>query len=108
MANSTTEKSLFHKFCSCEKSNNHLRKSIEQAFRFVLPRQRCIKKMSQYEFSKKCGFSRQYISLIESGKRMPKLEFVFNFADGFDMKIQDFMHLLVEKVVYYEELDNKK
>ncbi|MDR3000679.1 MAG: helix-turn-helix domain-containing protein [Fibromonadaceae bacterium] len=86
----------------------HLRKSIEQALRFVLPCQRSIKKMSQHEFSKKCGFSRQYISLVESGKRIPKLEFILCFASGFDMSLQDFTHLLVERVIFYEDLEKRK
>ncbi|MDR3001408.1 MAG: helix-turn-helix domain-containing protein [Fibromonadaceae bacterium] len=89
-------------------NDSHLRKPIEQAFQFVLPCQRSIKKMSQRKFSEKCGLSRQYISLVEKGKRTPKFEFIFCFADGFDMGFQDFMRLLVEKVIYYEELEKKK
>jgi transcriptional regulator with XRE-family HTH domain len=59
--------------------------------------------MSQREFAAKCMVSRQYISLIESGKRMPMLDFVFNIAYGFDMSLKDFMLVLIDKISYYKK-----
>ena len=60
--------------------------------------------MTQCEFSRKCGFSRQYISLVESGKRVPTLDFAFNIAESLGISAEDFIQMLVEKVAYYEEL----
>jgi transcriptional regulator with XRE-family HTH domain len=59
--------------------------------------------MSQREFAEKCKVSRQYISLVESGKRIPMLDFVLYFAYGFDMSLKDFMMALVDKISYYKK-----
>jgi transcriptional regulator with XRE-family HTH domain len=59
--------------------------------------------MSQCDFAKKCKVSRQYISLIESGRRMPMLDFVFNIAYGFDMNLKDFMMVLIDRISYYKK-----
>jgi len=59
--------------------------------------------MSQCDFAKKCNVSRQYISLIESGRRMPMLDFVLNIADGFDMNHKDFMMVLIDRISYYKK-----
>ena len=59
--------------------------------------------MSQCDFAKKCKVSRQYISLIESGRRMPMLDFVLNIADGFDMNHKDFMMVLIDRISYYKK-----
>jgi transcriptional regulator with XRE-family HTH domain len=58
--------------------------------------------MSQRDFAKKCKISRQYISLIESGRRMPMLDFIFNIADGFGMSHKDFMIVLIDRISYYK------
>jgi len=87
-----------------EKFDDHLRKSITQAFQFLLISQRNSRNLSQYELSKRCGFSRQYISLVESGKKTPSLSFTLSFAEGFDMRAEDFILMLIEKVLYYESL----
>jgi len=63
-----------------------------------------MKDLSQKEFSRKSGLSRQYISLIECGRRMPSLDLIFNIADGFEINIKDFMPALIEKILYYENL----
>ncbi len=60
--------------------------------------------MTQNAFSKKCGFSRQYVSLVESGKRMPSFDFALNMACVFGLSAKDFMLLLVDKIFYYENL----
>jgi transcriptional regulator with XRE-family HTH domain len=79
-----------------------------QAIRFVLNDQRGIRNLSKHRFSIKCGFSKQYVSLIESGRRVPRLEFLFGFAYGLDMSIKDFMLLITDKIAYYEELYEKR
>ncbi len=86
----------------------HLEKSIIHAFQFLLLKQRNSKNMTQYEFSKKCGFSRQYLSLVESGKRIPTLDFAFNVAEEFGMSVEGFIQMLIEKVSYYEELEQQR
>jgi len=73
-----------------------------KAFQYLLVNQRTSKNMSQNAFSKKCGFTRQYISLVESGKRMPSFDFALNMALIFEISIKDFMHMLVDKISYYE------
>lgn len=88
-------------------THEHLRKSIKHAFQFLLCKQRHLRNLSQYQLSRKCGLSRQYLSLIEAGKRVPAFEFIYCFAYGLDMNIEDFLHMLVEKVDYYENLAHK-
>jgi len=61
------------------------------------------KNMSQRDFADKCKVSRQYISLIESGRRMPMLDFVFSIADGFDMNLKEFMNMLIDRISYYNK-----
>ena len=81
----------------------YLRSTVTKALQFVLSSQRGCRKMSQYQLSRKCGISRQYLSMVESGKRIPTLSFTLNMARGFDMNIEDFMGLLVEKVSDYNK-----
>jgi len=58
--------------------------------------------MSQNAFSKKCGFTRQYISLVESGKRMPSFDFAINMAEVFGINTKEFILLLLDRISYYE------
>jgi transcriptional regulator with XRE-family HTH domain len=81
-----------------------LYKAISQAFQFLLLSQRNRKNLSQYKYARKCGLSRQYVSLVEGGKRQPALNFISKIAYGFDMSFEDFMFLLIEKISYYKEL----
>jgi transcriptional regulator with XRE-family HTH domain len=74
-----------------------------QACQYLLINYRNRKNMSQRDFAEKCKVSRQYISLIESGRRMPMLDFVFNIADGFDMNLKDFMMVLIDRISYYNK-----
>jgi len=80
------------------------RKPIQQAFQYLLAKHRKSKNMSQNAFSKKCGFTRQYISLVESGKRMPSFDFAINMAEVFEIEAKDFILLLFDKISYYENL----
>jgi len=80
------------------------RNPIIKAFQFLLSDQRSNKNMTQNAFSKKCGFSRQYVSLVESGQRMPSLYFALNMAHVFEINVKDFMNQLVDKISYYENL----
>jgi transcriptional regulator with XRE-family HTH domain len=82
-----------------------MQRSIAQAFRFLLAEQRCSKNISQYRLAKESGFSRQYISLVENGKRMPTINFLFSIAHCFDMSDKDFMDQLIDKISYYKEHD---
>lgn len=70
----------------------------------MLAKQRYDKNISQNEFSKRCGFSRQYVSLVESGKRLPPIDFLFYMAEGFDMSIEDFMMKFLDKVHFYQDM----
>jgi len=70
----------------------------------LLSKLRNSKNMTQNAFSKKCGFSRQYVSLVESGQRMPSLDFALNMASVFDFNIKDFMILLIDTILYYENI----
>ncbi|GBU24480.1 hypothetical protein R83H12_01111 [Fibrobacteria bacterium R8-3-H12] len=74
-----------------------------QACQYLLINYRNRKNMSQRDFAKKCKVSRQYISLIESGRRMPMLDFVFSIADGFNMGHKDFMIVLIDRISYYKK-----
>ena len=80
------------------------RKPVKQAFQYLLANQRNSKNMSQNAFSKKSGFTRQYISLVESGKRMPSFDFAINMAEVFEIDAKDFILLLFDKISYYENL----
>ncbi|MCL2284191.1 MAG: helix-turn-helix domain-containing protein [Fibromonadales bacterium] len=82
----------------------NLRKPITQAFQFLLTDQRNSRNMTQSAFSRKCGFSRQYISLVENGKRMPSFDFALNMAYVFKINVKDFMLLILDKIFYYESL----
>jgi transcriptional regulator with XRE-family HTH domain len=85
---------------------NTLQRSIAQAFRFLLVEQRYSKNISQYKLAKESGFSRQYISLIECGKRMPTIIFLFSIAHCLGMSEKDFMNQLIDKILYFKEQDN--
>lgn len=80
----------------------YLKKPATQAFQFTLARHRNIKHITQYALAKKSGFSPQYISLVESGKRMPTLNFIFCMAESFDMNPKDFMIQLADKFSDYK------
>ncbi|MCL2260959.1 MAG: helix-turn-helix transcriptional regulator [Fibromonadales bacterium] len=84
------------------KNSSKFRKPIQQAFQYLLANQRGSKNMSQNAFSKKCGFTRQYISLVESGKRMPSFDFAINMAEVFGINTKEFILLLLDRISYYE------
>jgi len=74
-----------------------------QACQFLLINYRNRKHMSQRDFADKCKVSRQYISLIEAGKRMPMLDSVLCIADGFDMNHKEFMGMLIDRIYYFNK-----
>jgi len=74
-----------------------------QACQYLLINYRNRKNISQRDFAKKCNVSRQYISLVESGRRMPALDFALNIADGFGMNHKDFMIVLIDRISYYKK-----
>jgi len=77
---------------------------VTQAFQFLLSKLRNSKKVTQYELAIRSGFSRQYISLVESGKKMPTLNFIFCIAASFDIDVKDFLVMLAEKFSDYESM----
>jgi len=57
---------------------------------------------TQFELARKSGLTRQCISLLESGRRVPTFFSLLSLAKGFDMTLSKFMSLLINKVEYYE------
>jgi len=77
-------------------------RSLTKAFRHVLCEERKKRGTTQFELARKSGLTRQCISLLESGHRVPTFPSLFSLARGFDITFQKFMSLLLNKVEYYE------
>jgi len=77
-------------------------RSLTKAFRHVLCEERKKRGTTQFELARKSGLTRQCISLLESGRRVPTFFSLSNLAKGFDMPLSKFISLLINKVEYYE------
>jgi len=77
-------------------------RNLTKAFRHLLCEERKKRGATQFELARKSGLTRQCISLLESGRRVPTFFSLFNLARGFDMPVSKFMSLLINKVEYYE------
>ncbi|MCL1967403.1 MAG: helix-turn-helix domain-containing protein [Fibromonadales bacterium] len=77
-------------------------RNFDIAFRHLLCEERKKRGETQFELAKKSGLTRQCISLLESGRRIPTFFSLFHLAKGFDMPLSKFMGLLINKVEYYE------
>jgi len=56
------------------------------------------KSFSQEKLAEKTGLDRTFISLIETGKRVPTLTSICKLAKGLDMKASELVKLYEEKV----------
>jgi transcriptional regulator with XRE-family HTH domain len=81
-------------------------RNFAKAFRHLLCEERKKRGATQFELARKSGLTRQCISLLESGRRVPTFFSLFNLAKGFDMPLSKFMSLLINKVEYYERREN--
>ncbi|GHV12867.1 hypothetical protein AGMMS49938_06280 [Fibrobacterales bacterium] len=72
---------------------------ILNALRDVILQERGKQNLTQAEFARRCGLSRNYIVLLESGLRMPRLDSVFMLACGFDISVVHFFELLMLKLI---------
>jgi len=81
-------------------------RNFGKAFRHFLCEERKKRGATQFELAKKSGLTRQCISLLESGRRVPTFFSLFHLARGFDMPLSKFMFLLINKVEYYECREN--
>jgi len=81
-------------------------RNFAKAFRHLLCEERKKRGATQFELARKSGLTRQCISLLESGRRVPTFFSLFNLAKGFDMPLSKFMALLINKVEYYERCEN--
>ncbi|MDR2555963.1 MAG: helix-turn-helix domain-containing protein [Fibromonadaceae bacterium] len=77
-------------------------RNFGKAFRHFLCEERKKRGTTQFELARKSGLTRQCISLLESGRRVPTFFSLFHLAEGFDMPLSKFMFLLINKVEYYE------
>jgi transcriptional regulator with XRE-family HTH domain len=75
---------------------------LTKAFRYFLCEERKTRGLTQFELARKCELTRQSISLIESGRRVPTLSTLFHLSKGFNIPLIKFMSLLMEKVEFYE------
>jgi transcriptional regulator with XRE-family HTH domain len=81
-------------------------RNLTKAFRHLLCEERKKRGATQFELARKSGLTRQCISLLESGRRVPTFFSLLNLANGFDMPLSKFMSLLISKVEYYECCEN--
>jgi len=81
-------------------------RNLAKAFRHLLCEERKKRGATQFELARKSGLTRQCISLLESGRRVPTFLSLFNLAKGFDMPVSKLMSLLTNKVEYYECREN--
>jgi transcriptional regulator with XRE-family HTH domain len=56
------------------------------------------KSLSQEKLAEKIGLDRTFISLIETGKRVPTLTSICKLAKGLDMKASELFKLYEEKI----------
>jgi putative transcriptional regulator len=68
------------------------------SFRKLLCDERKKRRLTQVELSKRCGLSRQTISLFESGKRVPTLISLFQLSKGLNMSSIKLLSLLMKKI----------
>jgi transcriptional regulator with XRE-family HTH domain len=76
------------------------------AIRHFLCEERKKRNLSQFELAWKSGLSRQCMSFFESGRRIPSFASLLALAKGLDMPTMKFMSMLINKIEYYEHLDN--
>jgi transcriptional regulator with XRE-family HTH domain len=81
-------------------------RTFAKAFRHLLCEERKKRGTSQFELARRSGLTRQCISLLESGRRVPTFFSMFNLAKGFDMSLSKFIFLLINKIEYYECREN--
>jgi len=77
-------------------------RNFGNAFRHLLCEERKKRGETQFELARKSGLTRQCISLLESGRRVPTFFSLSHLAEGFEMPLSKFMFMLINKVEYYE------
>jgi len=77
-----------------------------KAFRHLLCEERKKRGATQFELARKSGLTRQCISLLESGRRVPTFFSISRLARGFDIPFSKFMSMLINKVEYYEHREH--
>jgi transcriptional regulator with XRE-family HTH domain len=74
-----------------------------QAFRHLLCEERERHGLTQFELAKKSGLSRQCISLLESGQRIPTLFSLLGLARGFNVPLIKLLSSFMNKLEFYEQ-----
>ena len=71
--------------------------STQQAFATVLRRRRHALGISQEELAHRAGITMRYVSLLETGKRVPTIVVLFALATGLTCSATDFVHEIEEQ-----------
>lgn len=70
----------------------------EEIFGILIRDLRQNKSFSQEKLAEKAGLDRTFISLIETGKRVPTLTTICKIAKGLDIKASELIKLYEEKI----------
>lgn len=65
--------------------------NVSRAFGLVLKQLRTKAELTQEELAAKSGYSREFISMLELGKRQPSLTTTFDLATTFGMSGTEFV-----------------
>lgn len=72
--------------------------------RTALPRIRLSKGLTQEQFADRSGFSQQYLSDLERGRRNPTVVTVFELADALGVEYVEYVELVVPDEEFESEL----
>jgi|GEM_PF-3832052 len=73
------------------------KEAIRSAFRDSFMELRVSSKLSQETCAERCDLSRQYVSIIETLGRIPKLDTFVKIADGMGVSPEDFLHSILKR-----------
>ena len=78
----------------------------EEIFGILIRDLRKNKSISQEKLAEKTNLDRTFISLIETGKRVPTLTSICKLAKGLDIKASELLKLYEEKVTEVHDEDS--
>ncbi|GHV18082.1 hypothetical protein AGMMS49938_19030 [Fibrobacterales bacterium] len=77
--------------------NDTLAKNLSASLQRLLHDER-LNSITRKDFAAKSGLSRQYVAMLEDGKRIPRLDTLFQIAQGLNMQISQLVEILQENL----------
>ncbi|GHV12158.1 hypothetical protein AGMMS49938_04160 [Fibrobacterales bacterium] len=74
--------------------NDTLAKNLSASLQRLLHDERLNRSITRKDFAAKSGLSRQYVAMLEDGKRIPRLDTLFQIAQGLNMQISQLVEIL--------------